>query len=304
MRFILFTLLLLISIWLIWDLFTPKPSGILPDQPLLQVDTAAIRSISLEFPDGKALILSREDRAWLVSNGIIHGTAKQEGVHALLNSIARISAKDILSNTEVKDHHTHLLQQERIQVRIFQTKGKKEEFQLGPQQPDSIAWIQLEPTREWVLIDTALAKAFRLDFRSLHPLYFTRLPDSWGPDSLLFQLDSLKWHGVYDGTGWIDAQTAKPLGIASWIEDLKEIPGPALETTFNEIDADPHQTYTVTLFEPSGDSLTMYCYFDTLQPNRFILRSSQFPDLYYGSDSNGLFRKTFYPLLFEWEQAE
>ncbi len=267
--------------------------------PLITLDTAAVTAVILR--QEQELSFRREATGWIVSNGRLHLMADPGRVRSLLAALGEIRAEGLAAATPGEAAEFGMEEPEAIRVQIFTGESLAEDFTLGrfhylPERRRNITYLRLAGQHEVFLVDGVQTLPLRDEFDDFRRRDLLRLPPGSSITALHYQKgDSLyrfeRSDGAWRVNGSLPVDSAE---VTAFSRRLQYLRGEAFADDFDELMAQHLLHQTLTIYSPAlTPPLYLYCYRDSTRALPFILRSSLYPELFFASDSNGLYRQLF-----------
>lgn len=292
--------LFLLGIYGLSQFYTQK-SAINFHTHLIQIDTSAINTILIKPYLGNEINLQRIDSGWQITNETVTTKVNNLLAASLLEQLIAVKTSRVVTNEPEKWEH-YGLDAKATQVQIFDESRRLENFLIGKelsQQVSDTTYIRLVDENEVYAVP---------DFGQA---YFTKGFDAYRERRVLQLVDnqSIKRISYIDGIGvfldtidglWKDerGELVDSLDIVKYISDLNYVEASAFADDFDETRGSHLPTQKLIL---QGDDITpaiqIIAYQDTSATPPFIIHSSQFPDAFYASDSNGIYRQIFNSIL-------
>lgn len=266
---------------------------------LITLDTAAVSAVILH--EEQELSFRREATGWIVSNGRLHLVADPERIQSLLAALHEIRAEAIVATKPGEAAGFGLEEPEGIRVQVYIGEDLAEDFTLGrfhyhPERRRNIAYLQIASQHEVYLVDGAQTLPLRDEFNDYRRRDLLRLPPGATITALDYQSgDSLYRFDLSGGAWRVNGSTpVDSVEISAFCQRLHHLRGDAFADDFDELMAQ-HLLYKTLTINSSAltPPLHLYCYRDSTREPPFILRSSLYPELFFASDSNGLYRQLF-----------
>ena len=298
--------MILLLIYGLTRLFSRRPESSFKAE-LIKVDTAAISSIVID-PKGKEdeeITLKREPGGWIVTNGRLSLRAVPEAVNPLLNSLALIRTKRIAAKDPEKWPEFEVEEGDGTRVKVYQGETKTEDFLIGrfsfnPQAQSGVSYIRLNGQNEVYAVDGFQTLTFGQGFNAYRNRGFLKLT----PDMKIREFDFHQTGNTYtfkeDGGQWLLNGKTKPdsAAVANFLNALGNVPGDDFADDFDELRTGELEKQSLTLRGEGIDPpIVISSYRDTTRGKPFVLHSSQHPETFFASDSSGLFKRLFEPVL-------
>ena len=271
---------------------------------LIALDTASVTVLSL-IPEGRAeeeLLLKREGRTWIASQGNRSVQAPASGVAAVLAPLTRLGSRQI-AGRGAKDWEAFGVGPGKgIRVRVFQGSKLAEDFLVGLQEWDSDS-LPFTYVRMWG--DEAVFSASGF------------LRDAFWPgfevfrSKVLLKLDAakvrrLRWEPAgqdsalvysWSDSGWVYPSGELAAGLDSFLLQIQSLEGAEFADAFDPL-ARSGTLLGRILFSGTDweRPVEVRYYRDTLGSKPFVFSSSSNPDNFFYSDSSGLYKAMILPL--------
>ena len=264
--------------------------------PLIEIDTAAVAAIRIH--QVASLSFQREATGWIVSDGRLHLKAVPSKMAELLNALHYIRAEHLLEPAPGIDFG--LDGESGISIRVYTSNGLTEAFTLGRFHYDeemrrSITYLRLAGQREVYAVDGLQTLPLRAEFEDFRRRDLLRLP-ALRFDSIAYQRGDTTFCFYRSGDRWqsSDGQLLDSTEVAGFFQRLRRLQGATFADDFDELMAQQLQHRSLALYHASLPTpLFVYSYHDSTRHPPFVLRSSQYPEIFFASDSSGLYRDVF-----------
>lgn len=301
-RILLIIFLVLLAIYGITRL-TSKQRQSSFDTELIAVDTARVSSVTIRLKDADAdIILKREAGAWLVSNGQISTEAVPSAVEAILGALTEIQTKRIVAKNSEKWADYEVEDGAGTRVTVYDGEEVLEDFVVGrfnfnQQTRSGTSYVRIAGEDEVYAVDGFLTLTFSQGFDSYRDRTILKLDAGQEITSVRFSSPDTTRQLVKVGEAWqIDgAVPADSALVAQYINGLRNLSGSTFADDFDELQADDYRYRSVTI---NGNNLlqplSITCYLDTTRTEEpFIIQSSQHPDVFFASDTTGVYERVF-----------
>lgn len=265
---------------------------------LIALDTATVTAIILH--QEQELSFRREATGWIVSNGRLHLKALPSKVAELLEALQRIQAEHLLEPSPAPEVDFGLDENSGISIRVYTSRGLAEAFTLGRFHYDeemrrNITYLRLAGQLEIYAVDGLQTLPLRAKFEDFRRRDLLRLP-AVRFDSLTYQRGDTAYRFQRSGDRWqkSDGQLLDSAAAAAFFQRLRRLQGAAFADDFDELMAQELPQRSLTLYDESLPApLVVYSYRDSSRQPPFVLRSSQYPESFFASDSSGLYHDVF-----------
>jgi len=268
--------------------------------PLIAVDTAVLTTISIEKED-EQLTFRREDAGWIVSNGRLHLRALADPMHRLLEVFSLIQTHGLFDKEAVADGRHGTDPPEGLRVRLYAGEQALESFTLGrfhfdPQQRRYTSYLRLAGQQEIHIVDGERTLPLRTRFEAYRHRELLRLPHAARITRLEYHRSDTTFRFERLPTGWrmngaipIDSSEAE-----TFLRRLRQVKGGVFADDFDELMAQSRLLYTLSIHgEDLPAPIELHCYSDSSRQPPFVLRSSMHPEVFFASDSSGLYHELF-----------
>ncbi len=267
--------------------------------PLITLDTAAVTAVILRREPELSFV--REATGWIASNGRLHLVADPGRMQDLLVVLREIRAEALAAAGAGEETGFGVEEPEGIRVQVYAGEALVEDFTLGRfhYQADrrrNITYLRLTGQHEVYVVDGAATLPLRGRFDDYRRRDLLRLPPAATVTALHYQKgDSLfrfsRRAGAWQGNGGTPIDSAE---AAAYCKRLYHLRGDAFADDFDELMAQHLLHQTLTVYSPDLPApIHLFCYRDSTREPPFILRSSRRPEVFFASDSNGLYRQLF-----------
>ncbi len=272
---------------------------------LVDIDTAQVTAVIL-YPkeDTAAIEIRKNGDDWQVQKGNITAQADAQAVESLLGTLLALEPQRLASRSqdkwktfEVTDSlgtRVKIMNQDEILADLLVGKFSIQQMaaQQGmppmQQQPKATSYVRLASEDEVYAVDGFLAASFNRSFNSWRDRTFleldqnniTKISFTYPADSgfVAIQSDSL-WQ--------VDNAPADSTEMVNYLSRLANLNGNDFADDFS---AEGKQPQFQASIEATAAPVTIEGY---ALDSAFVLRTSQRPDVYFRSDSSGLFSQIF-----------
>lgn len=266
---------------------------------LIALDTATVTAIILRRE--QELSFRREATGWIVSNGRLHLMADAGRIRNLLAALRVIRAEGLAAAKPEEAAEFGIEEPEGIRVQVFTGESLAEDFTLGrfhyhPDRRRNITYLRFAGQHEVYLVDGVQTLPLRADFDDYRRRDLLRLPASALITALHYEKGDSSYRFDQSNGAWRlnGEMPVDSVEITAFFRRLHHLRGEAFADDFDELMAQHLLDQTLTIYSPALTApLHLYCYRDSTREVPFILRSSLYPELFFASDSNGLYRLLF-----------
>jgi len=268
------------------------------DWPLDSVQTIHLDFISAE--EEQHLLFRREGNRWLVSNGALSAPAEITAMQQLIDLLEQLQLDSLLSESRREQDRYRVTPERAYRVqfrsdaRVLTTFFLSQPYQ-GVEKEEPDVFLRYEKAKEifavreppqWPLMLSF--QQFRAKFGGLTAGEVDQVYWCRGQDTTLLQWQDTTWLLGETQLDWMD----------SYLSNLEDLKGVGFDDRFNPV-ASGHLLSQFLEFHAGGTFplLRVDCYFDSVRVPPFILHSSQQPDVFFQSDSAGLYRLLFQPFV-------
>jgi hypothetical protein len=271
---------------------------------LIALDTASVTLLSL-IPEGRAeeeLLLKREGRTWIASQGNRSVQAPASGVAAVLAPLTRLGSRQI-AGRGAKDWEVYGVGPgQGIRVRVFQGAKQAEDFLVGLQEwdPDSLPFTYVRMWGDEAVFAAPgfLRDAFWPGFEAFRSKALLKLDAAkvrrlrWEPA----HLDSALVFSWSD-SGWIHPSGTVTPDLDSFLLRIRALEGADFADVFDPVAQSGTLMGRIVFSGTDWERPVEVRYYrDTLGSQPFVFSTSSNPDNFFYSDSAGLFRALILPL--------
>ncbi|MEZ5038353.1 MAG: DUF4340 domain-containing protein [Saprospiraceae bacterium] len=296
---LLFIFLGLLAIYGLSQVFTGKRTSNFNTE-LIKIDTTQITQIIIQTkpPSREEIMLQKEAKAWIVSNGTVNTTATPTAVNALLSNLQLIKTKYIAANSEEKWADYEVGEQQGIRIQLFNKGTLVEDFITGrftydQQAQTGTSYIRLSSGKEVYAVDGFQTLTLGQGFNS----YRNRTLSNISPEVVFtnFSLENqdtvLRF--IKTPSNWmIGEQALDSAKVVAYLQQLSNLRGDSFADDFDEIQAPNFKIGAISLGNDAlNEALKIEIYQDTGRLKPFIFRSSFNPEAWFESDSTGLYQQ-------------
>ncbi|MFK7933335.1 MAG: DUF4340 domain-containing protein [Saprospiraceae bacterium] len=266
---------------------------------LLQLDTTQVNRVIITPSATKNQIqfYRLPDLGWQVTSGNVSTPALIETVNDLLVALNNVQTTRVVTNQET-DWEDYGVGEEALQIEIITQDDQIERIIVGGRAHLKAAMIDTTFARIPNENEVYALKQFTRQIFT-HPFHFYRQRKVLQIDDyqevnrvVLEQKDTL----LRTKEGWKSTigRTIDSTQLSNYFAQLNYLEGSYFADDFDEtqIATLPHQELMI-----SGDNINptvqVKAYFDSTATLPFIIQSSQFPTIFYASDSSGIYQKLF-----------
>ena len=293
-----FLLILLLGIcYAAFRLLTPEPDPAFETQ-LIVLDTASISMLSvlpLEVPDDE-ILLKREDKTWIASQGSHSVKAPYAAVNKLLAGLTHIESHYVVGKGPEEWSAGGLDPGEGIRIRVFEDDKTLEDFVIGNYQAEmegsGITYLRLWDDEAVYAVQGALDSIFWPGFEAFRSKDFLQI------DPL--KVREIRWEPAEMDTAVIfrrgDSLWGQNSQVDTFLEEIKYLQGKSFVDAFDPTSDEQMLEGRITFFGTDWDApLEVSYYRDSTRAAPFIFYSTSNPDNFFESDSNGLFLELVQP---------
>lgn len=272
---------------------------------LISVDTLEISRLRLQGPESQQLIeLQRQDGDWIASNGQVHLKALSGPVRSILQNLIKITTIDISTTSESEWSNFGLAAGQTVRVEVFKSTARTGDFYVsqppGEAAPaDSLAYIRFQGENEVYAVRGLQTAPFYQSFAAFRPKTITDLPAGSQIDSFSYVLADTTYTISRSGAGW--QLNGLQLEETNWIDrfltNIRQLSSTAFADDFDDNRAGVVRLPALHLhLSPADAPVLIEMYRDTLRDQPYVLRSTQNPGTWFGSDSAALYQRFLVPL--------
>ena len=278
--------------------FSPKTDQSLDDQSinLLEINVPAITQIELKLPNEEVLSLMRRSDGWRLSNGVMTADARPEKIESLLAFLSSIKIDSLLGNQNLNLERLGLSHDRAIQWQLYEDGIAKEAFSMGLGHWDrdsarNILFVQLPVSGEAFSLQGYNSWPTELDFQSLRSKFFSQFDTS--------TISKINW--IHKGDTLLQIGSRQDSLLKALLLTWSDLKGNTFNDQFNPVVSSESLNDQLELFNPKEEViLKIDCYWDSARAIPFTLHSNIQPDIFFTSDSTGLYEQFFVPL---WEKV-
>ena len=299
---LLFIFLGLVGIYLLSQVFSNQQERSFKTE-LIQIDTASVRAITVDpkGADTDPFTLKRENSAWIATKGNINTKASASAVNALLGTLPEIKTKRIAAKNPEKWAEYEVEEGAGIRIKIEDDKKVLEEFIVGrfsfnQQARTATSFIRLEGEDEVYAVDGLLSMTLGQGFDNYRNKQLLKLQPEMDISEFSYETpEGLFQYTRQDGQWLLNGETALDSAkVSNYLNVLRNISGATFADDFDDVNAEKLKFKTLSakgnnILEP----LVVSCYRDTTRERPFVFQSSQNLEVYFDSDSTGLFDQIF-----------
>jgi hypothetical protein len=302
-KILLLVFLILLCIYGLTQFFSGKRESSFKAE-LIEVDTADVTSISID-PKGEVeeFTLKREGNQWIVTNGAVSVQATSNPVNSLLDNLTLIRTNRIAAKSPDKWSEYEVAEGEGTRVKVYRQDELLEDFIIGrfsfdQQARSGTSYIRLAGQEEVYAVDGFQMLSFNQGMTAYRNRTLLKLKpemkiaelDYHTPDSTYrFYRQNEQW--TRNGTAALDSAA-----VATYLNALRNLSGEHFADDFDELKAGDYALKSIVL---RGDNieepLRIDAYRDTTRERPFVLHSSQYPEVFFESDTSGLYKRVFGP---------
>jgi hypothetical protein len=274
---------------------------------LIQLDTAAISRalITPKAGEGPQITLHKENREWIVSNGLVHAKATPAAIEGLMRALALIRAQYIAAKGKDKWTDYGVDENQATRVRVYQGEKLLEDFYVGrfnfnPQTQQGVSYVRLAGQDEVYAVDGFQVMTFNQEFHDYRNRSLSRMTAGMRVTALEWQSPDTTLRLALRGERWLldqEGAVLDSLRMDRYLNTLRNLSGDQFADDFDEVLAQGLPQHTLRL---SGEGieppLFIHCVRDTTRERPFVMFSSQYPENYFAVDSAGLYRQVFQTL--------
>lgn len=296
---LLFIFLGLLAIYGLSQVFTGKRTSNFNTE-LIKIDTTQITQIIIQTkpPSREEIMLQKEAKAWIVSNGTVNTTATLTAVNALLSNLQLIKTKYIAANSEEKWADYEVGEQQGIRIQLFNKGTLIEDFITGrftydQQAQTGTSYIRLASGKEVYAVDGFQTLTLGQGFNSYRNRVLSNLPPEVGFNGFHLEKQDTVLQFIKTPTGWmIGEQALDSAKVVAYLQQFGNLRGDSFADDFDEIQAPNYKIGTISLDgDPMTEALKIEIYQDTSRLKPFVFRSSFNPEAWFESDSTGLYQQ-------------
>ncbi len=269
------------------------------DPNLVQVDTAAVTRLQVH-PSGDApsFTLQREPEGWSGTQEGRTVALSEKAVHRSMAALESIRAKRVVAKSEDQWKDYGLSGEEARHLEVFADGEKAASFYLGKldfdqQTRSATAYVRREGSPDVYAVDGFQTMSLPADLTSLRDKMVIRMDAGMEVTALAYQQEGQTLELERRPEGWMQGGTPlDSVQVAHYLNALRNLSGTAFADAFTLAGQQPVKTLTL-----SGNNMTapfrVEAYVDTVGTAPFVIRSSYRPDVYFRSDSSGLYNSLF-----------
>lgn len=270
--------------------------------PVMEGPLDSVQTILVDFILGEEeqhLLFRQEGGRWLVSNGALSAPAENNAMQHLIEVLTQLQIDSLLSESE-RDQTRYRVtpaQAYRVQfrsdTRVLTTFLLSKPYQ-GAEKEEPGVFLRYQNAQEIFAVRAPSQWPLSFSFQQFRAKFFAGVSGEevdqiyWcpGQDTLLLEAQDSLWLLDEKPLDWVDA----------YLLSLEKLEGGQFNDRFNPV-ASSHLRHQFVEFHADGifPVLRVDCYYDSVQVPPFILHSSQQPDVFFQSDSAGLYQLLFQP---------
>ena len=256
--------------------------------------------LEIKGPDTDApLVLTYTDAGWVASQAKANLPADSARVHRLIDALRVVRSYNVVGSKSGR--HRPAWDPEREWRIHIKANGESTRFRLRNRDPrDSLlqitAYLHVEGRPEWYAVGPVEVKRLPTRLNQIHDLQLSTFPLNFSPQRLRYDSPDTLLNWERSAEAWIETSSGAPAPyLPAYLEQLARLRGPEPAMYFDETRPERFARQSVTVYGQRGDSIRLVCWYDTLRPNRYFLRSSQAPRRWVAADSQWI-RQYFLPL--------
>lgn len=300
-RNLLIIFVILLVIYGITRLGSNKREGSF-DANLITLDTTQINNIVIKTKgEENEISLKREGDAWLVSNGQISTQAVPSAIESILGNLANIQTTRIATKDAEKWKDYEVEDENGTRIKVYQDNKLLEDFIVGrfnfnQQTRSGTSYVRLADKNEVYAVDGFLTLTFGQGFDSYRDRSILKLPPEQEIVGLSFQAPEASYQLGKLGDQWQinGTEPADSAAVASYLNVLRNVSGNTFADDFDGLKASEYAFRSVAITaNNSSQPHIINCYLDTTRTEPFIINSSQHPDVFFASDTTGVYERVF-----------
>lgn len=272
---------------------------------LVRIDTAAVANIRVRRPVAKeSFTLKRVEGRWIATQAHVNVKALAEPVATMLAALSRIESRYIAAQQRSAWEEYGVAEEAAVHLIVELADGRKEELIIGRVDDENderqvVAFVRLAGQEVVYAVEGAPWLKVKTAFADYRPRHLLRLA---ADDRILFfreQFPDTLFTYRRGGGGWLvnEQPPADSQAVESYLATLRELDGAAaFADDFDELSAPDHWLRALVLHLDGRPAITINCYRDSTRTPPYVLHSSQQPELWVKSDTNGLYAVLFPPL--------
>lgn len=265
--------------------------GPLFETNLIALDLASITAVSIagEGLPQQELLLKREGKTWIASQGNRSVKANSQAVKPIIDQLSGIESHHIVTKDFSRWNQFGVGQGQGIRVRVFDNEELLEDFLIGNftalADSTGYTYLRLWEDEEVYAIEGNLGTVFNPGF------------DAFRSKALLYldpaKIRKIAWEPKTADTAIILVQTPR---LDSFLQEIRSLQGQKFADSFDPVKSAHLLEGRITFYATDWETPVEVSWFrDTLEEQPFIFFSTHNPDNYFISDSAGIFNSLVRP---------
>ncbi len=275
------------------------------DAQLVKIDTAQITTI-LMYPKAEGqqeIRLDKQANGWIATMNNNSVNATPQSMTGILNHLASIKTTRMVAKTSGKWADYEVDEGNGSKIKVMNGDKLMDEFVVGrfmfnQEKRTATTFLRLAKNEEVYAVDGFLSMAMNKKFDSFRDKSFLNLKnaeiveldysDHQNASSVLLRKSSI-------GT-WLNAnqEVQDSASIATFINGLNKVDGSNFAPAISALSKDELLLHSLKLKANNmADEIVISCFKNEEDPEQLVVHSSQYPDSYFLSDSDELFKKVF-----------
>jgi len=267
---------------------------------IVACDTLTLSRIVIQSPGESEFSLTREDGAWILSDGSQSHTADPEAVQNMLLAVQKIESRQIVAKDEDLWALYGLDEAQATRIKLYQGRKLMHDFLSGgvnfdPNSQSIVAFIRLPNEKTVFATDGQQLMAIGKTYHSFRNRLLLKMKRDMEVQSFTWELPdtSLEFRKFPDG--WkLFGEVLDSMEVENYLNVFRNISAETFADDFDEINA---EQFPLRILKVKGknmpEDLVLTCYQDSTRQPPFILNSSQNPQAYFVADSSRIFQEIF-----------
>jgi hypothetical protein len=296
-----FWILLLLAAFFLIDRTVKRAKSNDFDTVLIDLDTAKVEVIRLNFPsEDYPVVLVREPQAWVASCGNTSILANATAIRELMHEISNVEVSEIVTDQPESWPSFGVGENQGVRVEILANGEKLEDFitgigSAGTDAGEHHRFVRLTDQSEVYRVENNDMIFSTRGFERYRNRHFFNLPETSEIQTILYKSRSKQFQFKRSDNQWIleDHGALDPVLIQNYLRGVANISVDSFSDTFDETRTEEMFDRAITFGLAGGKALTVNCYRDSSWQNRYVLHSELNAESWFESDSSGVFEIFF-----------